>query len=115
VTAAPRGLGLSGRQRKYLRGLAHALDPVVHVGRAGLTPTVLAAVERALEDHELIKVKIAADRDERARMAAVIEAGCAGEIAGLIGRIAIVYRPHPDPDKRRIVVPNAETDTDEPD
>jgi RNA-binding protein len=97
--------GLTGTQRKYLRGLAHSLSPVVHVGRAGVNEGVLAAALRALDDHELIKVKIAAERDERARMAIEIERGTGAELAGAVGTIAILYRPHPQPDKRRIVLP----------
>jgi len=96
---------LSGTQRKYLRGLAHSLKPVVHVGKGGVGDGVLAATSRALDEHELIKVKIAAERDERARMAAEIEKGCDAELAGAVGTIAILYRRHSDPEKRRIVLP----------
>jgi RNA-binding protein len=96
---------LSGTQRKYLRGLAHPLNPVVHVGRGGLTDSVLAAVSRALDDHELIKVKIALDRDERAEIAGRIAEGCSAELAGTVGTIAILYKEHRDPEKRRIALP----------
>ena len=96
---------LTGTQRKYLRGLAHSLAPVVHVGKGGVNDAVVAATRLALDDHELIKVKIAASRDERARMAGEIERGCDAALAGAIGTIAILYRPHPDPQKRRIVLP----------
>ena len=98
---------LTSTQRKYLRGLAHSLNPLVHVGQGGVTDGVIGSVRRALADHELIKVKIAADRDERARMAAEIEAACDAELAGVIGRIAILYRPKDDPEKREIVLPAA--------
>jgi len=96
---------LTGTARKFLRGLAHDFEPVVHVGRAGVTQTVLGALRRALADHELIKVKLAAERDERDRMATEIEAACDAEVVGRIGTIAIVYRPDPDPEKRRIHLP----------
>ena len=106
MTAPDEGAArLTSKQRKYLRGLAHSLEPVVHVGRAGVNEGVLHATRRALEEHELIKVKIAADRDERARMAGVIERDCDAELAGAIGTIAILYRPNPDPEKRRILIP----------
>lgn len=104
VPAAPRA-ALTGTQRKYLRGLAHDFEPVVHIGHAGVTDAVLGAVGRALDDHELIKVKLSAEREERDRMASRIEAGCDAEVVGRIGTIAIVYRPHPDPEKRRIQLP----------
>src|ERR1041384_292281 len=48
---------LSERQRKYLRGLGHALNPVLLIGNAGVSPAVIAEAARALNDHELIKVK----------------------------------------------------------
>jgi RNA-binding protein len=99
------GERLTGSQRKYLRGLAHSLDPVVHVGNAGLTEAVIAATTRALADHELVKVKIAADRDDRERMATEIEAACDADLAGMIGRIAILFRPKEDPEQREIVLP----------
>ena len=57
---------LSERQRKYLRGLGHALNPVLLVGQHGMTPAVIAEAARALHDHELIKVKFrGAERDAR--------------------------------------------------
>jgi len=96
---------LTGTQRKYLRGLAHPLSPVVLVGRSGINDAVIAATDRALADHELIKVKIAATRDERERMAAEIERACGAALAGTVGTIAILYRPHEQPDRRRIVLP----------
>jgi len=100
--ALPPRSALTGTQRKFLRGLAHGLEPVVHVGRAGITEPVIAALQRALADHELIKVKLAADRQERDRMAAAIEAVCDAQVVGRIGTIAVVYRADPDPEKRRI-------------
>jgi RNA-binding protein len=96
---------LTGTQRKYLRGLAHSLSPVVHVGNAGLTDAVIAAASRALDEHELIKVKIAAERDERSRIAAELEEGCRAHLAGEIGTIAILYRAHRDPEKRKVMLP----------
>ncbi|HXC49842.1 MAG TPA: ribosome assembly RNA-binding protein YhbY [Candidatus Limnocylindrales bacterium] len=104
---------LTSTERKYLRGVAHPLKPVVHVGKGGLTETVLAATRRALEDHELIKVKIGADRDERARIAAELEKGCDAELAGAVGTIAILYRRQPDPERRRITFPS-KTDSPPP-
>ena len=59
---------LSERQRKYLRGLGHALNPVLLIGQHGVTPAVVAEAQRALHDHELIKVKFrGADREAARR------------------------------------------------
>jgi RNA-binding protein len=96
-------LELSGRQRKFLRGLAHALAPVVQIGKSGLTDTVLAQVDRALDDHELIKVRwLGAEREAIEASAARLtdRLGCAE--AGRIGHVSILYRPQSDPDKRKI-------------
>ncbi len=48
---------LSERQRKHLRARAHALKPMIRLGSAGLTAAIARETERALYDHELIKVK----------------------------------------------------------
>lgn len=98
--------GLSSRQRSRLRSLAHGLDPVVRVGRAGVTDAVLREVDEALTARELIKVRLAGDRDERAGEAAAIADRTGAALAGRIGRVAILYRRHPDPERRRIELPD---------
>lgn len=96
---------LTSRHRSRLRSLAHALDPIVQVGRAGVTAAVLREVDDALTARELIKVRLAGDRDERAASAAAIADETGAALAGTIGRVAILYRPHPDPERRRIELP----------
>lgn len=100
-----RDRALGGTERKYLRGLAHALQPLVHVGRAGVDARVVRALDQALADHELVKVKISADRDERARMTSELAAAASAEAVGSIGTISIFYRAHSDPARRRISLP----------
>ncbi len=95
---------LDSTQRKRLRGLAHALRPAVHVGARGLTEAVTRQIDEALERHELIKVKIAAEREQRQRMAEQIVQATGAALAGLVGRIAILYRRHPDRQRRRIAL-----------
>ena len=97
---------LTGKARKHLRGLAHHYRAAVLVGKEVLTEGVLKTIDEALLGSELIKVQIAADRDERRRMASLIEDATGAECVGQIGRIAILYRRHPDPEKRRIVPPS---------
>lgn len=88
---------LSGRQRRHLRGLAHPLQPVVRVGKEGVTDGVVAAVEAALHDHELIKVRVlegcALDRGE---VGARLEETNAAHLVGQVGRVVILYRRHPE-------------------
>ena len=58
---------LSSNQKRYLRGIAHLLDPVIMVGQKGVTPALLKEFDGALAHHELVKVKLAdADREDRA-------------------------------------------------
>ncbi|HEY5603836.1 MAG TPA: ribosome assembly RNA-binding protein YhbY [Gammaproteobacteria bacterium] len=84
---------LNSKQKKFLRASAHKLKPVVIVGGAGLTDTVLNEIETSIEHHELIKVKInAATRDDRQ---AIIDRVCRSvhaELVNHIGHIATFYR-----------------------
>jgi RNA-binding protein len=97
--------GLKGSQRKYLRGTAHSYKPMVQIGKEGLSENVLDAIATALEAHELIKVKIAAERDQREQFVPIIEERLDCECVGTVGRMAILYREHPDPEKRKISIP----------
>jgi RNA-binding protein len=98
---------LQGFQRKHLRGLAHALKPLVLIGQAGLTDGLLAAIKRALDEHELIKVKFNEfkEKDQKGEIAGRIEASTGATLVGLIGHTAIFYRMHPQPGQRRIQLP----------
>ena len=82
---------LQGFQRKYLRGLAHGLDPVVEVGRAGISEPVIEATAQALEHHELIKVRLQEPEDKKS-MAAELAARSGAQLCGLIGHTVILYR-----------------------
>jgi RNA-binding protein len=96
--------GLSGRARKLLRGKAHALSPVVRIGRAGLTPSIEREVAKALESHELIKVHIEGGRADRAATASDLATAAEAEIVGAIGGVVILFRQNPDPEKRRLEI-----------
>ena len=96
---------LSGSQRKSLRGVAHSYKPAIHIGKEGLSDPVLDAIENAITTRELIKVKIAADRDEREQLVPVIEERLGAECVGMVGHVAILYREHSDPEKRNITLP----------
>lgn len=94
---------LSGAQRQRLRGLAHPLRPVAELGRHGLTAAFVGELERGLESHELIKVRLRADRAERQQLAAELATRLACEVVGLIGQVAILYRPAAEPERRRVL------------
>ena len=98
---------LEGFQRKYLRGFAHGLKPVVFIGQKGLTPEVLLSAENALERHELIKVKFNdfKGKDEKTEISGRIEKETGSENVGMIGHMAILYRQQEDPEQRKIFLP----------
>lgn len=84
---------LSSAQARYLRGLAHALKPVVLIGGRGVTESLVAETSAALEIHELIKVKVAAeDRESRDAMIAALAKGSGATLVQRIGNIAVLYR-----------------------
>ena len=84
---------LSIQERKRLRQIGHALNPVVMVGSQGLTENVIEETNRALNDHELIKVKIGGeDREVRAAVITEIASTTGAEVVQTIGKIALLYK-----------------------
>ena len=96
---------LKGSQKKYLRAQAHHLKPVVMTGAKGVTGQLTGSVDAALNDHELIKVKFGEFKEAKKDISAQIAKDTQSELVGLIGNIAIFYRRHPDPGKRKITLP----------
>jgi RNA-binding protein len=98
---------LTSSQSKYLRGLAHAFKPVVFVGQKGLTDALIKSTDHAFQRHELIKVKFIdfKQKEQKLEIAAALEKKTGSRMAGLIGHTAIFYKPHRDPEKQRIVLP----------
>ena len=87
-------VSLTPRERVSLKGRAHALEPVVHIGQAGLTDAVVKETERALSAHELIKVKIGlADRDERAKVGEALCARTDATAVQSVGKVMVLWRP----------------------
>lgn len=87
---------LTDPQKRHLRGLGHALKPVVILGNAGLTENVLTEIDQALTHHELIKVRVnAADRDQRAAMIETICDRTKGLPIQCIGHILLIFRRNP--------------------
>ena len=98
---------LTGLQAKYLRSLAHGLKPVVFVGQKGITDALIAATEQAFDRHELIKVKFIdfKEKEQKKEITEIIKTKTGCHMAGMIGHVAIFYKQHHDPEKRRIVTP----------
>jgi RNA-binding protein len=88
---------LSGKQRRHLRGLGHDLKPIVQIGKGGIDDGLVAAVDQALDDHELVKIKLgdAADLD-RHDAAYTVARKTHSEVAQVLGNTVLLYRPHPE-------------------
>jgi RNA-binding protein len=88
---------LKGFQKRYLRGLAHALKPVVFVGQRGFTQSLVDAMDDALDHHELVKVKFLEFKEKEKKLA-------------LVGHMATFFRRQSDPEKRKITLPSRSGD-----
>jgi RNA-binding protein len=88
---------LTGKQRRHLRALAHPMKPIVQVGKDGIDDGLIAAVDQALADHELVKIKVgeSAALDRHAAAAELAEK-TRSEVAQVLGNIVLLYRPDPD-------------------
>jgi RNA-binding protein len=96
---------MKGSSRKYLRSLAHHLKPVVIVGKNGVNAQLIGSVDLALKDHELIKVKFSEFKEAKKEISLEITQATKSDLIGIIGNIVIFYRPHPQPEKRKIKIP----------
>jgi RNA-binding protein len=86
-------MSLSPSQKRYLRGLAHALKPVILTGNKGITPALVREFSGALDQHELVKVKLGSeDRTERAEQISRLAKEAAAELVQSIGKVACFYR-----------------------
>ena len=96
---------LNDAQRKHLRRVGHELNPVVLIGQGGLGAGVVAEMDRALGDHELVKVRArVGDRDERDRLLAELAASTGSELVQQIGHVGLFYRRHPE--RPRLLLPD---------
>ncbi len=90
-----RSMPLSEKQRKHLRRLAHPLNPIVLLGNAGLTDGVVSELDRALTDHELVKVSArVGERDARNAALQSLAARTSAELVQRIGHVGVFYRRH---------------------
>jgi RNA-binding protein len=102
-SAAPRpaaarpAVPFTSKVRAELRGEAHHLSVMVHVGQQGLTPSVITAFEDALRTHELVKVQLARGLDAKPReVAQALAIATKAQIVQTIGRTATLYRANPE-------------------
>ena len=96
-------MDLSESQKKYLRGLGHQLKPLIMVGDAGLSESLLTEYDSTIEHHELIKVRVrVGDRGARDEIIAKLCERASAALVQRIGNVALVYRPNlkKKPEKR---------------
>jgi RNA-binding protein len=87
---------LTGKQRRYLRGLGHELKVVVQVGKGGIDGGLIAAVTQALTDHELVKIRVVDNADlDRHEAADAIAQQTKSEVAQVLGNTVLLYRADP--------------------
>ena len=96
---------LSSSQRSYLRSQAHHLEPVVLIGKHGITDGTIESIERALDARELIKIKFREFKDEKLSLSEKITELTNSQVVGVIGHTVIIFRQNPDSDKRQIYIP----------
>ena len=97
-------MSLTGKQKRHLRGIGHSLEPVVQIGREGVSEALIQAVDEALTSHELIKVKIGQNAPvERHEVADSLAAQTSSQVAQVLGNTLLLYRA--DPDNPVIVLP----------
>ena len=89
---------LTGKQKNYLRGIAHTMNPIVTIGGKGLTEAVMNEVELALNHHELVKIKLPSNsKSEKVALLAQITSQSNSQPVQLIGRVGVIYRAGAEP------------------
>lgn len=94
-------LKLSSAEKKQYRAIAHNLNPVIIVGDKGISEGLLEELSRALDQHELIKVKLSTnDRELRAQLIEELCAASSATLVQVIGKIAVMLRKNPNPNPK---------------
>lgn len=96
---------ITNKQARHLRGLGHHLEPVVQVGKEGVTDGLVKAVARALLDHELVKARIGGEApDDRHATSEALAAATGATLVQVLGRTALLYKRHPKKPKLELPV-----------
>ncbi len=91
---------VTGRGLRYLRGLGHHLDPIVQVGKEGITDALVSALRTALAAHELVKVRIGSEAPiDRKDAGPELASRTGGTLAQTLGRTLLLYKRHPSKPK----------------
>ncbi len=96
---------LTGKQKRYLRSLAHHLDPIFQVGKGGVNENMVKQIREALEARELIKVSVLQNCDmDKKNVAQEIANGSNAELVQIIGNVIVLYKESEE--RKQIVLPN---------
>ncbi len=98
-------MALTGKQKRRLRSLGHHLQVVVQIGNAGVTKGVIAATTQALKDHELIKIKVEAEREARADALAQLAKETGADVAQSLGKTALLFKQRKNKPKIKLDAP----------
>lgn len=93
---------LTTREKKLLKKLSHNLKPLIQIGKHGVTPATIANIDKALKDHELIKIKYLEHKDQKKTLTRQITEETGSDLINQIGNTATLYRESPDPKKKEI-------------
>ncbi|NCN43818.1 MAG: ribosome assembly RNA-binding protein YhbY [Piscirickettsiaceae bacterium CG_4_9_14_3_um_filter_43_564] len=84
---------LSNTQKRFLKGIAHGLNPVILIGGNGLTEGLMKELEKSLAHHELLKIKIAsAEREDRKAIVETLLKATQAQLVQSIGKVVVIYR-----------------------
>jgi len=86
---------LTSADRRTLKSRAQRLDPLVYVGKQGLTDAIVAGTVTALATHELVKVRFTANKEDRATLAEEIAARSGASLVTVVGHVAVIFKPKP--------------------
>lgn len=107
---------LTGKQRRHLRALGHELKALVQIGKGGIDEGLVQAVDQALADHELIKVKVGdAAKLDRHDAATELAAQTRSEVAQVLGYTLLLYRANPDDPQIKLPKAKPEDAASDPD
>lgn len=98
-------MALTSGQRKYLRGLAHSLEPIALLGKHGLSDSFANSVAAALDAHELIKLRFNDFKEDKKALLADLTERTGSELVGLVGHVATLYKRQDDDLRRKIELP----------
>ena len=95
---------LTNPQPRRLKALAQRLEPMLKVGKQGLSGAFLQSVNDELAYHELVKIKFGELKEEKKQLAPQLAEQTASRLVMLVGHVVVLYRPHPDPERRKIAI-----------